>query len=177
MALLATFPHFRQFARDSSSAKLELCASVELLRVQGKTTSCVCLSAQDKEASGAFKRERGWAVKDLVTPRQARNNSFIVYILQPHDRAWLIASELRDSGERSSAERSAKKTLSLAFLRQNSKLPYNRSSCRHHTHQAKVKSTETPRIDILKNTRSCVIQRERMHPPYRLLTAAFVDRW
>ena len=69
------------------------------LQAQGKTTtSCVCLSAWLQQASGAFKRERGRAVKD---------------------RARLIASELRDSARAIFRWAISKETLSLAFLRQN----------------------------------------------------------
>ena len=142
--------------------------SSHLLQVQGKTTtSCVCLSAQLQQASGAFKRERGRAVKDLV-----KHVTIVSLFTFATARPSPIDCERAPRLGESNLPLSDQQRNSQSYV-SPSKLPFNRSFCRHHTRQAEVKSTETPRIDILKKTRSCVnvcIHRTAC------LQRAFVDR-
>ena len=112
---------FRIFA-NSQQTRLQPNWSFALLSSHCKykarpRRACACLpSCSMQQASGAFKRERSRTVKDLV--KHATIVSLFTFCNRTTAPDWSRASS-ESRRERSSAERSAKKTLSLVLLRQN----------------------------------------------------------
>ena len=171
LALVATFTAFSPIRKRlvfSQTGALRSCRATYCEYKARPRRACACLPSRPAELSSENAVEL-WKTSSLVI-KHATIVSLFTFCNRMTAPDWSRASsETRESDLPLSDQQ--RKLSALRFSIKIALQQLNWSFCRNHTRQVKVKSTETPRIDILKNTRSCVVQRERLHPPYRLLTA------